>query len=701
MQGCGPWVRGCVWGVLVATGVQRQVAHADDLSPPPMHDIEELSLDDLLSSNVEVTAQRPQNIRESVGVITVITHDEIVRTGARDLSDVLMRVPGFQMGLDILNVVDVGFRGMWGHEGKVLLLIDGMQMNEVLYGTNQFGNHYPVDQIERIEIIRGPGSVIYGGTAELAVINVITRKAETIGTATIMGMYGQTLGGGDFPHADGFERSGFERRDVSILLGHVFDKKRHLAVTLGAFLGQSSRTNKDYTDLYGAQANLDNAERGNPHFVNFGLTFEKLDFRFIYDFFHGDTQAGYDALYTQPTQKDFKSLITGATYDIAVSKTVTLTPWAQYAYEHPWNSPAKSLDTHSDTTEQRFLGGLNVSWNALEKLNLLAGVSGYHDHGHDNDTATMYFGLDANGNVRENVYYNDYAAFAQVLFESVIGHLAVGARYEAVSGSSQTCPDGTKGCSTDASSFVPRAALTKTIDKLHFKLLAAQAFRSPISGDYGLQQTMPPITLEAEKTTTYELEVGYKISDILFGAMNVFDTTIRKPIVYDNLLGYKNFPKTGARGVEATLRLQHARGWGEATFSYYNSSGKNEVDEIIVPGHDAKLLAFATSKATLVGNVDVASHISASATVIYLSKRFGYGHSDADGNPLIDEYGPTALVHVFAMYHDLGKKNLDLGLGLYNLLDDRYEMIQAYNSSHAPVPTAGREVLLRLSYQVR
>jgi outer membrane cobalamin receptor len=686
------WV---LWASLGFTSI----AHADD--EEPKHAIEEISLEDLLNNSVEVTAQRPQNLRESVGVITVITHDEMVRTGARDLSDVLMRVPGFQMGLDILNVVDVGFRGMWGHEGKVLLLIDGMQMNEILYGTNQLGNHYPVDQIERIEIIRGPGSVIYGGTAELAVINVITRDADSIGTASIVGMYGQTLSTGSFPHASGYNGSGFERRDVSLQLGHVFDRAKHFAVTLGAFIGQGSRTNRDYTDIYGTQGNLDYSERNNPHYVNIGLTYEKLKVRFLYDFYHNASQTGYDALYATPLVKDFKSIITGATYDVAITQQLTLTPWAQYAYEQPWNSVAKEDDTHSDTTEQRFLGGVTSSWQVLPALNVLAGVSGYHDHGHDNDPAEMYFGVDQNGNVRKDVFYNDYAAFAQALYDGVIGHVALGARYEHVSGSFQTCPDGTKGCSTDVDAFVPRAALTKTIDRFHFKLLAAQAFRSPITGDYGLQQTMPPITLQPEKTTSYEIEGGYRISDTVFAVINVFDTTIRKPIVYDNTLGYKNFSKTGSRGVEATVRVQHARGWGEATFSYYNSSGKNTVDYYVVPGHDESLLAFANAKLTLVGNVDVASHVSASATFIYLSTRYGYGHTDTDGNPAIDEYGPVTLLHLFALYHDLGVKNLDLGVGLYNLFDDRYEMIQPYNSNHAPVPTAGREVLLRLSYQVR
>ena len=89
-------------------------------------------------------------------------------------------VPGFHFGVDVTNVVGVGVRGNWGHEGKVLMLIDGMEMNENLFSTLQFGQHYNLQNIEKIEIIRGPGSSIYGGFAELGVINIITKSGATM-----------------------------------------------------------------------------------------------------------------------------------------------------------------------------------------------------------------------------------------------------------------------------------------------------------------------------------------------------------------------------------------------------------------------------------------------------------------------------------------------------------------------------------------
>ena len=154
-------------------------------------DMSTLDLEALLSLETDVASATELTLRESPAIITVISRDELVRVGARDLMDALALVPGVGFGVDVQGVVGIGFRGLWGHEGKVLLLVDGQPMNEVLYGTLQFGNHIPVELIERIEIIRGPGSVVYGGFAELAVIDVITRTAAALEGGAVAATYGR------------------------------------------------------------------------------------------------------------------------------------------------------------------------------------------------------------------------------------------------------------------------------------------------------------------------------------------------------------------------------------------------------------------------------------------------------------------------------------------------------------------------------
>src|SRR5262245_19539947 len=161
-------------------------------------ELEGLSLEELLNMELDVAARKARTIRESPGIVSVITHEEIVASGARDMMDLLLRVPCLAFGMDVNGVVGIGVRGVWAHEGKALLLVDGQEMNENLYTSTQWGNHIPLDLVERIEIIRGPGSAIYGGYAELAVINVITRGGRALDGAHASVAYGQTMD--DFGH---------------------------------------------------------------------------------------------------------------------------------------------------------------------------------------------------------------------------------------------------------------------------------------------------------------------------------------------------------------------------------------------------------------------------------------------------------------------------------------------------------------------
>ena len=106
-------------------------------------------LEKLINSLISVASKKPLNVRESPSIVSLITSEEIKASGARDLIDVLRLVPGIDFGVDVLGVTGIGMRGNWAHEGKVLVLIDGQEMNEILFGSTEFGNHYPIDQIKK------------------------------------------------------------------------------------------------------------------------------------------------------------------------------------------------------------------------------------------------------------------------------------------------------------------------------------------------------------------------------------------------------------------------------------------------------------------------------------------------------------------------------------------------------------------------
>lgn len=141
-----------------------------------------LSLEDLMNIQISISTKTSSNIRETPGILTVITKEDIKASGARDIIDLFqIYVPGFSFGVDVEGVVGMGIRGLWTHEGKHLFMVDGQEFNDGMFATIPFGNHFPLENIDRIEIIRGSGSAVYGKFAGAGVVNIITRGNNSSG----------------------------------------------------------------------------------------------------------------------------------------------------------------------------------------------------------------------------------------------------------------------------------------------------------------------------------------------------------------------------------------------------------------------------------------------------------------------------------------------------------------------------------------
>ncbi len=132
-----------------------------------------------------------QKVTEAPASVTVVTRQEIRAYGHRTLADILQSVPGFYATYD-RNYNYVGVRG-FGRPGdynsRVLLLIDGHRVNDQVYDTAPIGTEFPldIDLIERVEIVRGPSSSVYGANAFFGVVNVITRRGDDIKGAELSG----------------------------------------------------------------------------------------------------------------------------------------------------------------------------------------------------------------------------------------------------------------------------------------------------------------------------------------------------------------------------------------------------------------------------------------------------------------------------------------------------------------------------------
>lgn len=150
-------------------------------------DITELSLEELISIRVDSVfgaSKYEQKVTRAPASVSIVTSDEIKKFGYRNLADVLRSTRGFYVTAD-RNYSNLGVRG-FGRPGdfntRLLLLVDGHRMNDNLYSVAQVGTEsiLDVDLIDRVEIIRGPSSSIYGNSAFFGVINVVTKKGSQI-----------------------------------------------------------------------------------------------------------------------------------------------------------------------------------------------------------------------------------------------------------------------------------------------------------------------------------------------------------------------------------------------------------------------------------------------------------------------------------------------------------------------------------------
>ncbi len=134
-------------------------------------------------------------IKNAPAIATVITAKEIRNMGARNLMDILRKIPGIGVSISDIPVLhSIEVRGIKTTlSEKILVMIDGHKINTPVNGSAiwMYGNHF-VDNIKRIEIIRGPGSALYGANAFVAAINIVTMDTEDIKGVRI------SAGGGSF-----------------------------------------------------------------------------------------------------------------------------------------------------------------------------------------------------------------------------------------------------------------------------------------------------------------------------------------------------------------------------------------------------------------------------------------------------------------------------------------------------------------------
>lgn len=611
-------------------------------------DLTDLSLEELMEIEVEPVygaSKHLQKASEAPASVSVVTADDIRQKGYRTLADALRSVPGVFTTYD-RNYHYLGIRGFnrpGDFDTRVLLLADGHRVNNNVYDTATIGTEFPIDLalVDRIEVIRGPGSSLYGSNAFFGVINVVTKKGRDIGGFEASGSVGsfqnyegrftygnrfenglEILASATYFDSDGPDLFFEEFRDSTPSGGHTTGTDYDGAQRLFAQAGLGEFT------LRGAYATR---EKGIPTGA-YGTVFDDDENATI------DAQGYLDLEYDHAFDERF-ALVARLYYDDYRYR-------GRYVYDVSEDETPLLLPNKDRAVGQLWGSELKLTVDAIPDNRITLGGEFQHNFRQDQenyDDLGTYF-----EDSRETLDWGVYLQDEFRLLESLI--LNAGLRYDHYE--------------TFGGSLNPRAALIfSPAEATTLKLLYGTAFRSPNSYEsyYDDGETQKATgDLDPETIATYEIVVEQLIGTRYRATAAAYHYDIDDLISLetdpaDGLLVFDNTDSVGADGLE----LEFAGQWKEGlrgSVSYAIQRAENEdTDETLTnsPEHLAKL-------GVVVPLID--DRLFAGIEVQFMSGRETLSGGRVDANVVTNGtlFGARLL------------ENLDVSMSLYNVFDQEY-----------------------------
>ncbi len=474
--------------------------------------------DDFLQSLEEVSdiaSKTKLNIDDMPSIVTILHGKKLERLGIRSVYEALSLVPGIELSIESSGAKQIIFRGV-KEKGKVKLLIDGQNVNNVYRGSIYYYLDFPVELVERIEVIRGPGSVLYGSGAISGVVNIITKNSKEITANHLFATYGTSKSAiGGLHYAATLGAKGTIGID-----GYYHYDNTHVDAgpDKAEQYGQSNETLDDYS--IGLHVDYDNIyfnsrlkrSQAGAHFGG-GNYLESKD----------DRKGLINTVIT--SELGYK---TNLTNDTEISAFVGYNHYEQVFDMRFLPHPTKGdLIYETDYKEQSAYIGSELIYNGLEHHEIISGIRYEYTEALKQDL-DIYFEptheiyvpssqLIAPDKTRYifSLYVND----TMQLHERV--SLVAGVRYDHYN--------------DFGASWSPRAGVIwRATTKLNLKLLYSHSYRAPSWIE--LYANAPGISignekLGAEKADTVEFETLYRISEGQKVGLNLYLTAINDLII--------------------------------------------------------------------------------------------------------------------------------------------------------------------------
>lgn len=542
--------------------------------------------------------KKPRTVSKSPAIMSVVTAKQIKEMGFRTLTQVLKIVPGFDISMDRTGERDIGVRGILNKTSEIVkLLIDGHSVNDPFTGGPSFNfDDLVVENAKRIEIIRGPGSALYGQNAFLAVINVITKDTEDIDG------FQWTLSGGSFDTQKYNMLFGKQIGDLKIsgffdyLDTGGFSEMVDQDILFPAHFSKSpgrSQNEKEKTDL------------------NLKLSYKNLELRGKYMKKRREGYIGIDDALNDETEWRDTYLFGELLYKFQLGKKITIIPrlyYDQYNFDpflerdpDGFILPSPPHYIYPDGLEgqlrlKEFTIGFEnqINYTLFQGNELTFGFQ--YEWIHQGDIKTAFnFNPVTLAPLPEQVDFSNTLPFTRRVTRQIWSlylqdewnitddiDLTVGVRYD-------NFPR--FGGTTN-----PRIGfIWRFLEDAHLKILFATAFRAPNFQELFI--TNNPVVigdpgLDPEKINTFELGLGYNFSKRIRGNINYFYNRIRDRIVLTDGGSPQQFVNSGGariKGVEVELKADFGNNsYAYANYTYQDSEEARSRDRIPdVPIHKA------------------------------------------------------------------------------------------------------------------
>ena len=629
--------------------------------------IEELSLQELLDRDVAIATRTDQRAREAPSLVTVLTADDIARAGCRDLLDALRLIPAIEAGGDVWGTAGLGIRGNWAFESKVLVRIDGHEWSERDYGSFPLGHRLPAAAIERIEVIRGPGSAVYGGYASLAVIEVTTRAA------------GQESGTRAFGRASWLGSGAYGSQDIGLSGGYLLGQDGRLGFS--ALLGRGRRSDDLFYGIHGETLEQTDSTALDPSLLSAELQLGPWSVAAMAERYHTTHRTGFGVIQDPERDNDFEGLYLRSSLLVDLSPRWSLTPRLSGQWQRPWRSIRNTNLTwrSGDVLRQEVLG-FDLRGTPHERLDLMIGAEAGLDHIRvPEEIPDRWIGESA------TAQYGFGAGWAQAIVSAPV-QLVGGVRVD--------------GNTSYGRAVSPRLAASYARERGHVKLLWSRAFRAP-----SFQQSRFDVI--PERSNTVEAEGGLSLTRWAYATASLFDVRIQDTIVYqvfndpetgDFFEGYANLGQTGSRGCEISLEVKRTSLSGSLGYAGYGakSTAGADTDTYNVPGHPRAHLGLPNHKLVARGSLDLPHDIRLGAVATGMYSRWAITAISEAGTPVYEELSATTL-DINAGIDTIAGSTLGLSLDIHDLFDVAPSYIQPYDGMHPPLPSTGREIGILLS----